>query len=139
MAIGHELKRGTAERERIDTDMRREALVFVGKEQLQKARIDVLPRGRQSPTAFIGRIGAQQPAVAVEHDVRIFEILAERRGPERLRPERAGKQRDGRGAAQACKDNAPALHFGAISTVPVAVRPNRSGRYMSSTFACGNT
>ena len=103
MAIGHELKRGTAERERINTDMRREALVFIGEEQLQKARIDVLPRGRQSPTAFIGRVGAQQSAVAVKHDVRIVEILAERRGPERLRPERASKQRDGGRAAQARK------------------------------------
>ena len=26
-----------------------------------------------------------------------------------------------------------------ISTVPVSVRPKRSGRYMSSTYACGST
>ena len=48
----------------------------------------------------------------------------------------------GRGSGRGLlpRGSSPEAHFAAVtSTVPVAVRPKRSGRYMSSTKACGCT
>jgi hypothetical protein len=71
--------------------------------------------------------------------VRIFEILAKWRSPERVGPGAEGEQQPGGKTARTSEKQLPAGHFGDISMVLVAVRPNRSGRYMSSTFAWGNT
>src|SRR6185437_15292995 len=75
----------------------------------------------------------------VKHDMRIFEVCPEWRRSERIDPACAGN--DKRSDQRACPgDNPlPTFHLVAISTDPVDVRPNRSGRYMSSTFACGST
>src|SRR3990172_6149347 len=115
-----------------------EALILVGEQQPNKARIDVLRISRQPPAPVRRGIGAQQPPVAVEHDMRIVQGLSERRWPQGIEP-RAACQRDGCSrAGQACDDAPTACHFAAwISMAPVAVRPKRSGRYMSSTIACG--
>ena len=60
-------KRGAAQRQRIDAVMGIEALVFIGQQQLEIARIDVgLGIDRQPPAAVGHRIGAQQLAVAVD-------------------------------------------------------------------------
>ena len=141
MSAGHQLPGGARQRQRIDAVMLVEALILVGEQQLEEARIDILHRRRQPPAAFAGGIGAQQLAIAVEHHVRKFEILAERRRSERIDPNATAGKHDQRGSAgDTRQDEAPVLHLPAvISTEPVAVRPKRSGRYMSSTIACGST
>ena len=164
MAGGDELPGRARERFRIDTMMLVEALVFIGKEQFQEARIDVMHRRRQPPAPFGGGIGAQQLPVPVEHELRIFQMAAEPRRPERIDPGRpANKDREAQddGSREGKLEATPALrlalpllsfavprgcdavrtddigeaaHFPAvISIVPVAVRPKRSGRYISST------
>ncbi len=51
-AVAHELRHCAAERERIDAGMRAEALVLVGEQQLEKARIDIVAvaGNRQRPS-----------------------------------------------------------------------------------------
>ena len=134
-----ELKCGACHCLRIDAVMRPESFVFIDEQQLQELRIDILRRRRQPPTSLLRGIGAQQFAIAVEHGVRIGQILPERRRPERINERRAGERDHCGRAADPRNNEAPVFHFPAISTVPVAVRPKRSGRYMSSTFACGST
>ncbi len=115
-----------------------EPLVFIREEQFEETRINVTLADREPPSSLARRISAQKPPLAIEDDVRIVEILAERHRSERMHPNCAGEHR--RGATKGnCQNGSPAFHLGAISMVPVAVRPKRSGRYMSSTFACGNT
>ena len=53
VAGGHELPRGARERHRIDAVMLVEALVLIGEQQFEEARIDVLRRvtgSRQRPS-----------------------------------------------------------------------------------------
>ena len=105
-------------------------------QHLDEARIDVVHGRRQPPAALRRRIGAQQTAVAVEHLRRQFDVGRAGDRAERPHPPRAaGHRGDGRGGKR-CENDAAGLHrthFGAISIVPVPVRPKRSGRYMSST------
>ena len=133
------MNRGTSQSERIDAWMIAEPLVFIREEQFAKTRINVTLVDRQPPSSLARRISAQEPPLAIEDDVRIVEILAERHRSERMHPDRAGEHCRGGATAGNCQNWSPAFHLGVISIVPVAVRPNRSGRYMSSTFACGNT
>src|SRR5690242_7766939 len=133
-----------------------EALVLVGEQRLEEARIDVVARRWQPPAAFGREIGAQKLAVAVDHDGRDFEVTPKRSWPERL--EQAGDSaRDRRGnphhpnrdidrstpprvAALLRSDLQLGAHFAGETVIsPVPVRPKRSGRYMSSTTACGST
>jgi len=65
--------------------------VFVGEEQRQETRIDILRVGREPPASVVGRIGAQQTPLAVEDDVRIFETFAKWRRPERIGPGAEGE------------------------------------------------
>ena len=44
-----------------------EALVLVGEQHVEEARIDIGDPRRQPPAALGGGIGPQQPAVAVDH------------------------------------------------------------------------
>ena len=139
VTAAHELPGGASHRQRIDAMMPVEALVLIRKQQTQKARVDVLSRNRQPPAALFRRVGAQQAPLAVEHDMGIFEIPGERRRPQRIDPGRAGGRNDGSRCAGRRDYALPARHLAEISIAPVAVRPKRSGRYMSSTFACGST
>ena len=141
-AAGHELHRGAHHRKRIDAVMRAEALVLVGKQHVEEARIDVGHFGRQAPAAVGRRIGAQKLAVAIEHLLGEFEIFAERRRPERPDPPGradhhcgASKRRDNERYAKFAARHLPVV----TSTFSLLVRPKRSGRYMSSTLACGRT
>src|SRR5665213_2587632 len=112
VAAGGELERGTAERPRID--------VFHGR--------------RQPPAALAGGISAQQLALPVEHDMRGFEILAERRPSERIHVSAAGQRGQKSRAGKAREGEPPSFHLAAVMSIAaVAVRPKRSGRYMSST------
>ena len=77
--LAHELVSGAAERERIEAAMRRKALVLIGEERLEIARIDVGPGRGEPPASFAREIGPEQRAVAVENDARDFEIASERR------------------------------------------------------------
>ena len=172
-AAGHELHRGAHHRERIDAVMRAEALVLIGKQHVEETRIDVGYFGRQAPAAFGGRIGPQQLAVAIEHLLGEFEILAKRRRSERPDPPRRASQRDNTNERNrdetfahrsSPRKRGPSLSpdgrssvsipafagmsgggFGLVhlpvvtSTFSLLVRPKRSGRYMSSTLACGRT
>ncbi len=149
--MGHELEGGAHHGDRIDTVMLEEALILIGEQRVEIARIDLRARGRQPPAPFAGDIGPKQFAVTVEHHARDFEIAPKRRRPKRL--EHAGDAAGQRGEhphrADRGEHRAPlpfvlalygCTHFaGATSTAPVSVRPNRSGRYMSSTTAWGST
>ena len=84
-------------------------------------------------------IFTEMSRLAVEHDVRVRKVLAERRRSQRIDPARARSQNNGSRCANYCEYALPAFHLAVISIAPVAVRPKRSGRYMSSTFACGST
>src|ERR1700687_2114539 len=140
MAAGGKLDSRPRQRHRIDAMVRTKAFVLIGKQHLQKARVDILHRLRQPPAPFAGGIGAQQLALAVEYHMRGFEILAERRRSQRIDPRAADECGHRRRSGKACEDETGALHFAAeISIAPVAVRPKRSGWYMSSTIACGST
>ena len=75
-----------ADRERIDAEVRAEALVFVGDQQIEIARIDILHGRRQAPAPVDPRVGAQQVPVAVDHHGGEFEVLAERHGTEGMDP-----------------------------------------------------
>ena len=140
-AAGCELQRRAQHRARIDAVMLPEALVLIGEQHVEEARIDVGDRRRQPPAAFARRISAQQAPFPVDHAGREIEGLAERRRAERSDPpRRAGKSRR---AYQNAGENEARLvthHFAAVtSMLPLPVRPKRSGRYMSSTTACGRT
>ncbi len=80
------LQRGAHDRERIDAVMFAEALVLVGDQQVEVARIDILHGRGQSPAPVDCRVGPQQLAVAVDHDGGEFEIFAERDGAEGIDP-----------------------------------------------------
>src|SRR5262249_42545916 len=155
-----QLRQSAPERERIDPVMRVKALVLVGEQKLQKPRIDVLARRRQSPAPFRRGVGPQQLSVAVDHQGGKRKPLPQRRRAEGGDPitgappagDDGGPRRDQarvQPSPQARWAFAPAhrsrgsdqkicrrkrTHFAAVtSIVPVAVRPKRSGRYMSST------
>src|SRR5262249_33048145 len=149
-----------AERERIYAVVRAKALVLVGEQKLHEPRIDVLARRRQSPAPFRRGVGPQQLSVAIHHQGGKCEPLPQRRRAEGGDPIRAcgqssddgGRRREearAQASPQAGWASSPArpgesrdqeicrrkrTHFAAVtSIVPVAVRPKRSGRYMSST------
>jgi hypothetical protein len=65
-------------------------------------------------------------------------VLAESCGSQCIDPSRTHSHDDGGRCAGCCKYALPAFHLAVISIAPVAVRPKRSGRYMSSTMACGS-
>ena len=86
VAAAGELCGGARHGHRVDAVMGPETFVFIRKQQFQEPRIDIFLGRRQPPAPLAGGIGAQQPALAVEHDVRGVQILAERRGPQRIHP-----------------------------------------------------
>ena len=107
----------------------------------RRTRIDVGNRRRQPPAAFARRISAQQAPFPIDHAGREIEVLAERRRAERSDPpRRAGKSRRAYENARENEMRFLTHHFAAVtSMLPLPVRPKRSGRYMSSTTACGRT
>src|SRR5262245_15209941 len=148
--LAHELVGGAAQGERIEATMRKEALVLIGEERLEIARIDIVAGRGEPPAAFVGEIRPEQRGVAVENHARDFEVASERRRS--IGRKQAGHGPRGRGgeperANRRAKSYAPqsarfrrAAHLaGPTSTAPVSVRPKRSGLYMSSTTACGST
>ena len=80
------LERRAEKRQRIDAVMRAETFVLIGEQHVEEPRIDIGDPRRQPPAAFAGGIGAQQAAVAIDHAGREFDVLAERRRPERSDP-----------------------------------------------------
>ena len=62
VAVAHELAERPPERQRIDAMMGEKPLVLIGEQEIEEARIDILPRRRQPPAPLIGRIGPQQTA-----------------------------------------------------------------------------
>src|SRR5579862_1144371 len=145
--------------------MRAEALVFIRKQQLEELRVDVGDVSRKPPAAFARRISAQQPSVSIKHAGRKHEVIAKRRRTERNDPIRrdgecqhAHKRSDGErkphSRTRHCDPTNPrevararglltvrqCRHLPATtSTLALPLRPNRSGRYISSTLACGRT
>jgi len=78
-AVRDELPGGTPNRERIDAVMRTEALVLVGDQQIEIARIDI---GQRSRAAASVRPASHRAATTVRcgrHDGGELESLAERR------------------------------------------------------------
>jgi hypothetical protein len=63
-----------------------EALVLVRDQQREVTRVDAVGLRRQPPAAFGGRVGPQQPAIAIDHDGREFEPRAERHRAEQDHP-----------------------------------------------------
>ncbi len=140
VTAGGELKCGASKSRHVHPMVGPETFVLIGKEQFEETRIDVFLGRRQPPASLAGGIGAQQLALAVEHHVRGLEIFAERRPSQRIHPGADGQRGQKSRAGKTRQDKSPGLHFAAVmSIVPVAVRPKRSGRYISSTSACGST
>ena len=90
MAVAGPLPGGARHRQRIDAAMGAEAPVLVGEQHLDKARIDVVDGDRQTPAAVRRGVGAEQPAVAVDHLGGEFDV---RRGLARDRATSATTQR----------------------------------------------
>ena len=59
-----------------------EALVLIGDEHVEEARIDIVGGHRQAPVAIMGDEGPQQLAVAVGHQRRIGDVFAQRQRPQ---------------------------------------------------------
>ena len=85
-AVRDELHGSARDRERIDADVLAEALVLVGDQQVEIARIDVGHGRGQPPAAVRRRVGPQQAAVAVDHDGGELERFAERHRAEGMDP-----------------------------------------------------
>ena len=113
--------------------MRMEALVLVGDQHFDETRIgigDVTPSGASVPppphtAAAAGRrdrrTSVEKPASSTRGN-----------GPERIQPQGSARERENRARTVDLKE--AAHHRAAVtSSVPVPVRPKRSGRYMSST------
>ena len=60
--------RRTRDRQRVDAVVRVEALVFVGNQQVEVARIDILHGRRKPPPTIDRRVGPQQLSIAIDHD-----------------------------------------------------------------------
>src|SRR5882724_5147205 len=118
MAAGQELKRGTAQRKRVDTGVAAKATVFVSQQQLQISRIDAGSRiDRQTPAAVGHRIGAQQFAVAIDDRGGDFTRLRQRQWAERNGPGGCNRREN----PQYCSDNpkgAPATNSVMAGLVP---------------------
>ena len=63
-----------------------EALVLVGEEQVEEARIDAVAGGGKAPAAVGRGVGAEQLAVAIDDEGGEGEVLAERCGAEGNNP-----------------------------------------------------
>ena len=66
-AMREELPAGAPDGNRIDAMMAAEATVLEGEQHGEVARVDLLDLDGQAPAPVGGRVGAQQPVVAVEH------------------------------------------------------------------------
>ncbi|OIQ70856.1 hypothetical protein GALL_475280 [mine drainage metagenome] len=83
MAAGKELKRGSAQGERVDTPVAAKTAVFIGQQQFEIARIDTgFGIDRQPPAAVGHRIGAQQFAVTIDDRRGDFTGLGQRQRPQ---------------------------------------------------------
>ena len=146
-AVGDQLRQSAAEGERIDPVMGAKALVLVGEQKLQKPRIDVLARRRQSPAPFRRGVGPQQLSIAVHHQGGKRKPLPERRRAERGDPPAAGRQYGNN--RDRCGDKAqaqPAPHAGAgplphtggggRSSLRLALVPRHRSRLTSSPRRC---
>jgi len=132
----------------VDAMMIVEALVLIGDEHGEEARVHVLCGDGQAPVAVLRDEGAEQPAVAVGHQRRIGDAGTKRHGPQ---PPQRLAQREARGIHRKHAEEQPRIeaqgpsaagprHQGAVTvTLPVALRALSSGRYMSSTVAPGCT
>ena len=136
-------------RQRIDAAMLVEAPVLIGEQHLDEARIDVVD---VSPAAASGPPAWHRRATAGRRDrapASTASTSAERRRPGRATARHHAHSRSHRGdkCAAAADDAArmmrPSRHRITCRARPPwrrsPVRPKRSGRYMSSTSACGST
>ncbi len=115
-AVRHELHGGARDRERIDADVLAEALVLVGDQQVEIARIDVGDGRGQPPASVRRRVGPQQAAVAVDHDGGEFERFAERDRAEGMDPGGEGGGADDRGCR--CRERGDAKAAPHTRSVP---------------------
>ncbi len=124
-AVRDELERRARDRERIDAEVRAEALVFVRDQQIEIARIDILHGRRQAPAPVDPRVGAQQVPVAVDHDGGEFEVLAERHGTEGMDPCGGAREDRHQSNAQPGADATEQTMLGRCSTPRIG--PSTSG------------
>ena len=87
---GDELHRGPRERKRVDAVMGRKALVLIGKQHREEARIDIGDARRQAPAALAYRVSAQQSAVTINDTGREGDVFAQRRWAKGRDPPAAG-------------------------------------------------
>ena len=81
-AMAECLPDGAGNGPRIDTSVLVEALVLIGHEHGEEARVDIGGSHRKPPEAVLRDEGAEQPAVAVDDERRIGDAFAKRHGPE---------------------------------------------------------
>ena len=82
VAMGDGLPGSAHQRPRVHAMMLVEALVLIGEEHGEEARVDVVRRHGQAPVAVTRDEGAEQAAVPVGDERRIGEVPAERQGPQ---------------------------------------------------------
>ena len=136
-----ELQAGARQSAPVDAVMRVKARILIGEQHRDIARVDFAELNRQAPAPVGQGEGAQQASVAIDDDGR---SLARRHQIDRaeilkiLRPcRRDGERQNENQRPGDAEPAALAVHFAMTSIAPKAVRPNRSGRYMSSTVAGG--
>ncbi len=94
VSMGNYLRRRPHQGEDIDAGMLAKPLVFVGGQQCEIPGIDAVGTRRQTPAALRGRVGPQQPAVAIHHGGRELQPIPERGGTERSDPHGYNARRD---------------------------------------------
>jgi hypothetical protein len=73
-----------------------EAPVLVGEQQIEEARIDIGAGGRQTPATLRSGVGPQQRAVAINHQRRKCQRIAQRYWSERDNPPRGRCEEENR-------------------------------------------
>ncbi len=108
-AVQDELRERAAKREHINAGMLRVALVLIGEQDGEEARIDIGARRLKPPAPFRRGVGPQQPAVAVDHHGRIAKLLPARRRAE-------GEGPPGSGSKEAKHQSSTCDHKGRCAT-----------------------
>ena len=134
-AVRDELERRAGDRQRIDAVVLAEALVLVGDQQIEIARIDVLHGRGQSPASVDRRVGAQQLPVAVDHDGGELEALAERHGTERMDP--CGEGERAKPDDDRSRDRCDAKATPRARSVPSPLAGGGLGRGVERWIRCG--
>ena len=115
-----------SEGERVDARMVPEALVLIGEQHVEIARIDVGARGRQAPAPLMRGVGTEQCALPVDYARRELDVTAERRRAEGLEePGDAARERRADPRHRDRRDQSRRFHAGCGGTSPLIAPARR--------------